>query len=810
MLEKSESHSRQKASHIFPLPPPTVNPTLSTVLNNKLIRTPKLDIFDIAQNSRMRTILLTILLFLSWLSLPVPIAGDCGPMTSFQGYSFINPYIVRLNPNLAQFFLDFDVLSTTVPPPSQTQALGNIEEWWERFCRIPDKADVASLIYQSRIDDLQELRSAISSENVPITYLRPEIANNTFAKYLHRHKCTETLDYLIFAKRCEPHVTVKKRWDDTPMDRTGMRDLIRLGKEAFLETESHYFRLRYAYQIIRLAHYLKDYEETLALYDFLMPKIDNDPSILEYWIEGHRAGAMMSLGQRVEASYIFSRIFEKCPSKRESAYRSFDIRTDEEWQQLNLLCANDHERAVLHILRANGENSRLIEEMWNVYNYEPGNRQLEYLALRELQRLEKDLLGLDFNDHRQLNKRYFGIPRAIAGERVIELQSFVRNILEQGQIARPEFWKLLEGYLELLAGDYYFARQTFDDLAETISNDTIEHQLNVWETVLQILELHPPIEEAELEASKIYNSKIYPQYPDMADFMRDRFTQLYKSNGSVGKSFISQYTLEDLQLHPQMDVIDDLLRIIRKPQRNRFEKSMVEKPDGTTIAPELLDLKSSLLLSQNLPEAAVETLKGMDRSDWDNLDPTLYAPFVDRINDCINCILPDSLTQFNKGELIEELLDMEYRARAEESRNRAAYLYYRMGLAYYNMTYFGPAWQIIDEFRSGSSLKRHRQGSEDLVIPTIMSEQGNLEFMNCSRARYLFQRARILADNKELSARATFMEAKCEQNEFYVYGTPGTAQPHAAFDILIDNFADTQFFLQAVQECRYFQAYVTK
>lgn len=760
----------------------------------------------------MRTILITTLLLLSWLSLPIPIAGDCGPVQTFQGYSFINPYIVRLNPDLTHYFLDFEILNTAVPPANQTQAKGNVDEWWERFCRIPDRADVQSLIYQFSLDDMQDLLSAIRSEDVPISYLRPAISNNSFAKYLHRHQCTETLEYLIFAKRCEPHVTARKRWDDTPADRTGMRDLIRLGKVAFMDTESHYFRLRYAYQIIRLAHYLKDYDQTLELYDFLMPKVDNDPSILEYWIEGHRAGALMGQGERVEASYIFSRIFEKCPSKRESAYRSFDIRTDEEWKALNLMCANDHERAVLHVLRANSENSRLISEMWDIYNYEPQNRQLEYLALRELQRLEKDLLGQEFNDNRRANQRYFGIPRPIAGERVIELQSFVRTILEQNRIARPEFWKLLEGYLELLAGDYYFARQTFEDLAETTRNDTIEHQLQVWETVLQILELEPPVEEAEKKASSIYSSKIYPQYPDMADFMRDRFTQLYKSSGSVGKSFISQYSLEDLQLNPQMDVIDDLLRIIQQPQRNRFEKSMVEKANGTTIAPELLDLKSSLLLYQNLPEAAVETLKEVDRSDWDNLDPEpgIYAPFVDRINDCVNCILPDSLTRYNKGELIEELLDMEYRARAEESRNRAAYLYYRMGLAYYNITYFGPAWQILDEFRSGASIKQHRQGSENLVIPTIKSEQGNFEFMNCSRARYLFQRARILADNKELAAMATFWEAKCEQNEFYVYGTPGTVKPHSAFDILIDNFGDTQFFLRAVQECRYLEAYMTK
>lgn len=764
----------------------------------------------IIQKSTMRSLILSLFIICGITFIPIRIAGDCGPYDTFQGYHFINPYIVPLDPNMAGFFLDFDILSTLVPPAPRAQLMGNLDEWWERFCRIPQKADIASLIYQLDIGDLQNLRSAVASEKVPISYLRPAIAKNTFAQYLHGQQCTETLDYLIFAKRCEPHVVARKKWDDSPRDRTGMRELIDLGKTEFMKTESHYFRLRYAYQIIRLAHYLQDFEQTLELYDFLMPKVDNDPSILDYWIEGHRAGALMGLGERVEASYIFSRIFEKCPSKRNSAYLSFDIRTDEEWKTLNLRCANDHERAVLHVLRANSENSRLIEEMWSIYQYEPKNRQLEYLALRELKRLEKDLLGLEFNDNRALNERYFKIPRSIAGERVIELQSFVRRLIDAGDTARPGFWKLLEGYLELLAGDYYFAEKTFDELEEEIHNDTLRHQLEVWQMVLQILTLQTPVKEAEQEASDIQKTDIYSQYPDMADFMRDRFTELYQEGENAGKAFLSQYTLKDLKLNPQMRIIDDLLLIIQQERRNRFEKQMVENAKGQTIEPELIDLKSSLLLSRNLPEAALETLKEIDSAEWDNLDPKLYTPFVDRINDCLRCPAPDSLTSYNKGDLIQELLDLDYRARAEESRNRVAYYYYRMGLAYYNMTYFGPAWQILDEFRSGTSLQRHPRGSKDPVVPYLDTELGNREFFDCSRAKYLFQRARTLAENRELAARATFMEAKCEQNEYYVLAPPGTAQGHIAFDVLIDNFSDTQFFQEAIRECQYFRAYITK
>lgn len=758
----------------------------------------------------MRKCLWILLVSALGLAIPVRISGDCTPAPVFRGYSFINPYIVDLHSSLADFFLDFDVLSTLRQPQQRVQIENNLTEWWERFCKRPTLPDIGAVVYQATIDDLRDLLSAITSEKVPLSYLRPVVAENSFVKYLYRHQCTETVEYLIYAKRCEPHVTPVSSWEERRQDRTAMRELIRQGEAAFMRAESHYIRLRYAYQMIRLAHYLKDFDYTLQLYDYLMPKIDHDPSLIEYWIDGHRAGALMGLGRNVEASYIYSRIFEKCPSKRESAYRSFRIRTDEEWQELSLLCRSDHERAVLHVLRANQENSRLIEEMWHIYGYEPENRQLEYLALRELRRLEKDLLGLEFNDYREQNRRYLNIPRPIAGQRVIDLQTFVRRVQADGRAARPAFWQLLEGYLELLAGDYYYAAKTFETVADQTRNDTLLHQLNVWQTILQILQLPEEIDEAERQASAIQKTALYTQYPDMADFMRDRFTILYQQGSNAGKAFMSQYTLYDLQLNPQMNIIDDLLSIIQQQRRNRFEKTMVERPDGTTIEPELIDLKSSLQLSQNMPEAAMETLKQLPSTEWDNLDPGLYIPFVERLNDCVHgCQVPDSLTQYNKGELIQYLMDLEYRARSTGEPTQAANFYYKMGLAYYNMTYFGPAWQILDEFRSGSSLQRHRRGDQNMVVPYRDVALGNREFFDCSRARYLFQRARTLSEDPELAARATFMEAKCEQNDYYVFAPPNTVQSRTAFDILQNNYADTRFYQQAIRECKYFRTYVT-
>ena len=102
-------------------------------------------------------------------------------------------------------------------------------------------------------------------------------------------------------------------------------------------------------------------------------------SILHFWIMGHRAGALYKLNERVEAAYLFSKIFMYCDSKKESAFRSFYIETDEEWESCYNLCETDEERANLYALRAHSDESKAVEEMTRIYDLNPQNQNLEIL-----------------------------------------------------------------------------------------------------------------------------------------------------------------------------------------------------------------------------------------------------------------------------------------------------------------------------------------------------------------------------------------------------------------------------------------------
>ena len=411
----------------------------------------------------------------------------CGPIPELATYSFLNSEIINPNKGLAPFFLSVDEISDYYIGQETITRRDNLKEWQERYCDRANIPDLEYIIYSASIRELDNLKTAVLSKSVPLSMT---LNTNTFARHLKRYGCSETVDYLLFTRYCEPHVTPLDTWRDETRDKESMEELIAQGVAAFEETESHYIRLRYAYQIIRLAHYAKDYERTLELYDYLMPKIDFDPSIVEYWIKGHQAGAMMALGQNIEASYIFSRIFDKCPSKREQAFRSFNITTEEEWRECLKLCLSDHERANLHAIRANYSHSNVVEEMEHIYEMEPENENLSLLLFKELKKLETDLLGLPFNDERKNNKSSFDIPRDNAGEIVLALKEFVQRVLKEGQIKEIELWKIAEGYLELLAGNYYYAARTFRAIRPQIQNDTLKQQLAAFEMALEISALN--------------------------------------------------------------------------------------------------------------------------------------------------------------------------------------------------------------------------------------------------------------------------------------------------------------------------------
>ncbi len=763
--------------------------------------------------------LLLVLLFL----LPKKVSEACVSFdNSLYTYSFLDSKIVAEDSEYAPYFLNFSEMYDYYQEVQEAKKTENLEEWRLKTCDYADLTEIEAVIYQGSETELLRLKNAVKAKNpVPGGRLR----DNGFAKYLMSNGCEETLDYLVFAKQTEPHVTAVNAWGDTKRDYAAMKDLQQEGRKRFRKTGSHFLKLRYAYQLMRLAHYRKDYIGVLALHEDLMPKIDEVlvdelRSLMYWWILGHKAGALMALNQKAEANYLYSRIFAKCPSKRESAFRSFSVKNREEWEAVLKLCRSDRERSVIYALRANAADSRAIYDMEVIYDLYPESPHLEVLLVKEIEELEQDLLGLDWNKKKKQNKRNYKIPRAEAGDYVIELQKFARRLRLEGKVARPSLWYIAEGYLEFLAGDLYAAAKTFDEVRPTVEEIDLQLQLASFELALKIAAFETPDDETERAAYEIIKSNdLYETNKSFPNYLRDRLTLLYQENKRPGKAFRTQYDLKDLRANPQEDIIDDLLKIAQKPDRNPLERLYIRTKDDDLITDDLWDMKAVLAMQEFQLEAALLALKKIPRTEWDKFGR--FDAFRPTINDCQSCAhSKDSIDLFNRGTLIQEILDLEYQARAEIQK--APISYFKIGVALYNTTYFGHSWRARDYYRSGAvwyQLKR----AKDNVFPVARKgfPFGNKELIDVARAKYYFEKCRILTENPELAAQATYMAAKCElieyyQSEMYKPAKCANCIPEVPeeyteeYQRLKEQYGETKFYARIIEECAFFAAYARR
>ncbi len=194
-----------------------------------------------------------------------------------------------------------------------------------------------------------------------------------------------------------------------------------------------------------------------------------------------------------------------------------------------------------------------------------------------------------------------------------------------------------------------------------------------------------------------------------------------------------------------------------------------------------------------------------------------FSPFRELFGERIHRPVTDSLL-LNRIEIIEKIFDYEFKAKAASALNgpEAAWYYYLIGLAYYNMSYFGYEWEAMDYYRSGYNWLRLPQGP---IFPLAGSPHGNRENTDVGMALAYFERAIQETENPEFAARAAFMAARCQQKQWFVSPDcrykPGSQlipvlpeQYTTYYEMLRTQFGNTEFVGEIVKECKWFGAYV--
>jgi hypothetical protein len=707
----------------------------------------------------------------------LPIFSACQFKSQNLNYfPLIQSFIVNPTAPASPYFTSFKDIYLKFGKQTILQPNENINEWYDRFCEVAPLSDIEWLIYQSDLSDIQELKNAVIQNTGLITYLR----TNKFARHLVKNKCLETIEYLLFAKKCEPFVTADKDvWQTKKPDIQNMEVLIQEGTKEFLTIESHYIRLRMAYQIIRLAHYSGQYSKVKYLYNYFIPKINHAPSTIQYWIEGHYAGALKALGERAKAAYFYARVFHHCPAKRESAFLSFEVRTDNDWLNALSLCENDQERTALYALRASFRNSRAVDEMIDIYSLHPKSNYLESILIQEIEKQEKKPVV----------------------EYIKKLDTFVKQVIDEKKVAHLEIWLLALGYLKYLNNDYFEAKLAFNAVSDYTQSKALLEQIAIFNMAIEIKEWEKINEEVAQRIREFQSeNEVYNRYPTLQSLLSKQVFQNLKNHGNPGLAVLYKFGLNALKVNPSEEVIRDIKELAKKENINPFEKSLMvlSKNQFNT---EIQALYASWLMTLNEWEAAEKAWQEIPLADIELFGKS--NPFVERLNECVHCPVKSNERQLTKPQIVAEMLKLQYDIKA--NRTESPQYYYKMGLGLYNMSYFGYAWNVLDYFRSGSSVKAERlENSSDMVEHPLFAN-GNRENLNLSKALGYFEKAISMSTDKELSARATFMAARCEQKMSHV---TKTVNKKKYFALLKTKYKDTQYYDKVIESCKYFKYYV--
>ncbi len=748
------------------------------------------------------------------------VAPTCNPdARPFRGYTFIHPGIINKKAAYAPYFLDFGQMYETYFHHNH-QRDDNIIEWNERFCSKSDSADVDYVVYRSTSAEMSLLLRSANDKKMP---LPGTLSGNQFAEILAFNACTEAIEYLIFAKKCQPHVSGKDAWEVRQRDAEAMDVLIEEGLGRFKNCRSHFFKQRYAYQIVRLAHYSGQWQRTVDLYNFLLPKIDRQrSSVIFYWTLGHLAGALFQLEKYPEAAYRYSLIFRNCPSKRISAYRSFFIKNDEIWGETLRLCQNDAERAALFALRAADAKTLTVNDLIKIYDLDPQHPALDLMLVGNVQYFEKMLLRTPTTD------RKYGLTAIAARQKSGQKQlpillEFVRRAIKERHLENPKLWRLIEGYLLQLAGrPAGEVENIYNQISEKLHPDDSEtndaelkKQIEVWRTLQQILAIDANDNQADNAVIRIRSFDIFKEFPAFEPFLQDWMSSKYAEGERPGKAILAAYSLDAFALNPNLAALDDLLKTARETQKSGIEYEMTGDSSSEKFEAKLLEIKGSFLFNTGHPEAALSTLR--------EISPTLaadlkkFSPFKISINDCLRC--PTASADLTRREIVERLGQYEFEAKAAEATgelNRAAENYLQAGLGYFNTSWFGYEWDAFDDFRDPENWYRLSAGP---VFPFAGTPAGNRENLDVTRALGFFEHALAVSRDPEISAKAAFMAAKCQQKQWFCSPQckykPGSNRvpvlppEFKTYYLLLKNeFSGTEFYGEVVKECKWFGVYV--
>jgi hypothetical protein len=715
------------------------------------------------------------------------------------------------------------------------------KEAYDFVCRYP-RHEIASLYYN--IEKNQPLKISDS------------VKNNGMTKWFQQQKDLEALGYILYAKQVEPFTIGS--WDDWQAinrDSTRMAGLLRNGQQLHAAAKNDFIKLRYAYQVLKLAKYSGRNTDCIRLYDELVVP-NKAASVLQDLSLALKAGAQHAIGEDMPAAFTFSQLFAKSKLKRVSNYLSFSFcvdRYDDAARKRALqLCKTNTDKANMMGLFALGSNKPELNTLQQMMQLDAEAAVIPVLLVREIHKLEEFLFtpSLAFAKGEKLTYINYNEIRPNSAEYTKwqqECKKFVAFCRNNAGNKKDKGLYLLSGsHAAMISGDAATAR-TLLDQSKAASLSPLQKDQWAMTNLLLSINSRKSIDanfEKELLPSLEWLEKKAGGDPEFGKFGRRLFADILapkyrttKNTASykgllcraVADNFNEKYVKDsygyyararsELQSQTTAAEVQQLIKLMESKQPSGFDKFLIS--NASFDINDVNDVAGTTLLRHYNFTEAEKWFKKVPASYYREEPYKTYLaanPFADLLLDTHAPTKQDTVL-YTKLSFTQKMIRLTNSLATTTDREKKALIHYELAKGYYHMSYWGNSWLLVQYgWQSGELSAEDRFDKSADVNP---------DYYDVKKAKSHYLDALASTLNKNFQAKCIFMAAKCDQKVGllgqlpYTSGRSEEAQKKEYMDWLIafdkrnsfftqlrKNFNTTPFYKEAYNTCSYLKDFV--
>lgn len=769
-----------------------------------------------------------ILLFASTLAifLPKRTARACGFWVPSNEYRFwlLQPDLTN-QAELAPFFFGARYLYIDgTQPAKENYVQQNIQEWVAEIKGKAQAKDIDSLLNatdpQYFFDGQQQLARA-----------------NSFVRFLLQPQNKELYHYVTLSKKVEQIAANPDPWEEDIFPNNTTSNVIEEAEAFYKATNSAFIKLRLAFQLMRLYARNGDFEKIPAVYDDRVAKVNTHS-----WLKSAALYEKAIHAEGIAKNYWLSKVFDRGDYHQQYCLRF--INTAETDSTL-LLARNSHERNVLIAMKAFNHTGRSLQTIKNIYNTEPGYRELPFLLLREINKVEDWLVtatmtgfgrpayyGDDgWDDYSYQDSANLNYKRDKQYAR--ELYQFLVQAIKDGQCKQPALLQIYAAHLCLLNKDYTTASQHLENarrVKHLPANQRTQITINTFLLQLENNGFNSAAEKAFMHIVQTPDKTlgIYD-----ADRMKNQLV-LYTARRMIKKGdrarglllmSRSNRALGELEgvgyktLYQEIDEVaqtadyDQLIQVLQKKVKTPFERFVTQRQfrypweeyqkdlydvdayQYTWSVDRLRDLKASWYIRHHRLEEALATLRPVPDSFYQQYP---YDPYMGGDAFYLNVYhghtaAKDDKRNLNKKQVIAEMVQLQQLANNDPSK--AAACYYQLANAWYNMTWYGKNWMMVRQWWTSGEDREYEENKHD---PFMM------DYLGCEQAMQYYKKAMSATSDKKLKALCFFMVQQCERNRDGDYDLTANARYAAARR----KGVDVEYYKSLVNECEQYTSFI--